>query len=283
MGSEAVNELTAVEAASDDLVEQYHNLRHLVGQRQLDNVEVVVGIEHVKVFDDLLIGDVALTERHSLIEDGQCIAHTTIGFFGNHGQRLFLVGDAFLLGHAFQVGDGVLNGHTLEVVDLASRDDGRQNLVLLGRGQDEDDVRRRLLERLQESVEGLLREHVNLVDDKHLVATYLRRYARLLHERLDVLDGVVRGGIEFENIVRTLLVERLARLAMVAGLAFLGRRQAVDGLGKDACTGGLSNASWTAEEVGMSQFSTLHRILQRRGQRALSDHRVEGHRAVLSC
>ena len=122
-----------------------------------------------------------------------------------------------------------------------------------------------------------------LVDDEHLVLTDLRRDARLLHQHLDVLHGVVRGSIQLEDVIRPLFVEGLAALAVVASFPLLGRRLTVDGLGEDACAGSLSHASRTAEKVGMSQLSALHRILQRGGQRLLSHHRIEGHRPVFAC
>jgi hypothetical protein len=49
-----------------------------------------------------------------------------------------------------------------------------RDLVRLGRREDELHVRRRLLERLQQRVEGLRGEHVHLVDDVDLVAVALR-------------------------------------------------------------------------------------------------------------
>ena len=57
-----------------------------------------------------------------------------------------------------------------EVVLLAARQDRVGDLVVLGRGEDELHARRRLLERLQERVEGARREHVDLVDDPDLEA-----------------------------------------------------------------------------------------------------------------
>ena len=181
------------------------------------------------------------------------------------------------------MGDGVLYRHTLEVVYLATTQDGGQYLVLLGGGKNEDDMCRRFLEGLEEGIEGGRREHVHLVDDKDLVLTHLRRDARLLHQRLDVLHRVVGGGVEFEDVQRTLLIKRLARLTLVASLA-LGRRVlTVDGLGKDTGTGGLAHASWSAEQIGMSQFAALHSILQRGGQCRLAHHRVERHGTVFSC
>ena len=91
--------------------------------------------------------------------------------------------------------DDVGDGHALEVVNLTTREDGGQNLVLLGCGEDEHHVSGRLLQSLQEGIEGLGGEHVHLVDDEHLVFSHLRRNARLVHQGLDVLDGVVAGGV----------------------------------------------------------------------------------------
>ena len=77
---------------------------------------------------------------------------------------------------------------------------GGQNLVLLGGGQDENDVLGRFLQRFQKGVEGCRRQHVHLVDDEYLILAYLRRDARLLHQRLDVLHRVVGGSIQFEDV-----------------------------------------------------------------------------------
>ena len=63
--------------------------------------------------------------------------------------------------------------------------------MLLGSGKDEDRMRRRLLESLEEGVERRLREHVHLVDDIYAVSSYLRRYADLVHEGLNILDTVI--------------------------------------------------------------------------------------------
>ena len=124
---------------------------------------------------------------------------------------------------------------------------------------------------------------MHLVDDEYLILAELRWDARLLHERLDVLHAVVRGSVEFEDIQGTLFVERLTTLTRIAGLAVCCGVLAVDGLGEDTGTGGLSHTTRTAEEIGVSQFSALHGILQCGGESRLSDNRVEGDGAVLSC
>ena len=124
---------------------------------------------------------------------------------------------------------------------------------------------------------------MHLVDDENLVASHLRRDASLLHQRLDVLYGVVACSVKFEYVVRALLVERLAALALVACLAVGGGAEAVDGFGENACTGGLSHAARTAEEVGMGKLAALHSVLQRGGESRLSHDGVECRRTVFAC
>ncbi len=64
----------------------------------------------------------------------------------------------------------ILSRDQLELVVLRPAPDGGDDLVGLGRGQDEHDVVRRLLERLQQRVLGTRRQHVDLVQDVHLGA-----------------------------------------------------------------------------------------------------------------
>ena len=122
-----------------------------------------------------------------------------------------------------------------------------------------------------------------LVDDEDLVASELRWDARLLHERLDMFHTVVGGCVELEDVQRTLLIERLTTLAFVAGLALCRWILTVDGFGENSGTSCLAYTPWTAEEVGMGQFTALHGILQGRGECRLSYDGIEGNRTVLTC
>ena len=171
--------------------------------------------------------------------------------------------------------DGALDGHPLEVVNLTTGQDGGQNLVLLGRGQDEDDMCGRLLQSLEERVEGSLRQHVNLVDDEHLVLSHLRRDARLLHEGLYLLNSIIAGSIKLKDVVRALLVESLAALALAAGIAIGSRVHAVYHFCENAGAGGLAYSSRSAKQVSVCQLATSHGILQRCRQRLLTYNRVE--------
>ena len=217
-----------------------------------------------------------------MIEDGEGITHAAVGLLGDDVERLGFGLDALFLGHVLQVADDVGDGDAGEVVDLTAGEDRGEDLVLLRGGEDEDGVVWRLLEGLEEGVEGGLAEHVHLVDDIDLVSPHLRRNAHLLDERADVVDGVVRGRVELVDVERALLVERSTRFARVAGLALGGEVHAIDGLGEDACAGRLADAAWAAEEVGVSQFIVLDRVLERCGQCGLPHDAVECSGAILA-
>ena len=239
-------------------------------------------VEHIEVGDGALIGDVAFRSGSHLVEYRQGVAHGTVSLLGNHVQRRVFGGDAFLRGDVLQLLHDVVHGDAREIVDLAAAEYGGYDFVLLGGGEDEDGMRRRLLERLEESVERLLREHVHLVDDEHAVAANLRRNAHLVDEVAYVVNRVVRCGVELHDVVAALLVECHARFALVASLAFGGGIQAVDGLGKDAGTRSLAHASRSAEQIGVRQTVALDCRLQGVGESLLPNHAAKRGGTVFS-
>ena len=120
MFGEAADEQTAIKAFVDGIVEEHHDVAHLILQTQVDDSEIVVGIHHVEVFDHLFISDVPLTEAGSLVEYRECVSHSTVGFFRDDSQCLLLIADTFLLSHIFQVLYRALYRHTFKVVDLTA-------------------------------------------------------------------------------------------------------------------------------------------------------------------
>ena len=110
--------------------------------------------------------------------------------------------DRLVLGDAREHRRDLLDRRAAEVEAVAAVDDRRQHLLGLGRREHEDRVRRRLLERLQERVPGLLGEHVRLVEDVDLVAPGDRRVGDLLAQVADVVDRVVGRGVHLDHVER---------------------------------------------------------------------------------
>ena len=275
--------MVAVESFIQNFVQQKHRFRHLVAQQHIGDAEVVFVVEHIQIFNHPLVSDVSAREAHYLVEDGECVAHTSVGLLCNHIQRFSFGLDALFFGHIFQMFHSVIHIHPVEVVDLAPAENGGQNLMLLRGGENEDGMVWGLFQCLQESIESGGTEHVHLVDDEHFVLAYLRRDAHLFDEGTDVFDGVVRSRIQFMNVVRALFAECLARLTLSAGFSFGCQMLAVDGLGKNAGTRCLADTARTTEQVGMGQLAGCDGILQSGSQGALADYRIEVHRTIFSC
>ena len=177
----------------------------------------------------------------------------------------------------------VLDGHAIEVVNLTTAQDRWQQLMLLCRSENENHIVRRFLQCLQEGIERLIRQHVHLVDDKHLIFTYLRRNARLFNQVSYIFYRIIRSRIQLIDIQRTLLVESHTRLTNTTSLTIVGRRHTVDNLRKDAGTSGLAYPTRSAKQISMRKMSRLNRLLQRRSQGTLPHYRVERHRTILAC
>jgi hypothetical protein len=122
--------------------------------------------------------------------------------------------------------------------------------------QNENSVSRRFLKSLKESIEGSLRQHMNLIDDEHTVFPNLRRNLHLVHQYLDILDTIVRSRIKLVNAVRASLLERKARLAFATRLHILGRIGTIYGLGKNPCSTRFAYSPWAAKQVCMGQLAS---------------------------
>ena len=57
----------------------------------------------------------------------------------------------------------------------------------------------------------------------------------------------------------------------------------IDGFGKDSGTGSLANASWSAEQVGVSKFATTDGIFERLHKGFLTYNGFEALWTILAC
>ena len=91
-----------------------------------------------------------------MVKDRQGVAHGTVGLLGDDVERSRLGLDMLLLADILQLLHDVGHGDTGEVIDLATRQDGGNDLLFLGSCKDEDGIFGRLLQRLEEGIEGCL-------------------------------------------------------------------------------------------------------------------------------
>ncbi len=176
-------------------------------------------------------------------------------------ERLARAGYLLLLADVGEPVDGRFEGDATEVEALAAGADGRGYLVRFRRREDEDDVRRRLLERLQEGIRGLGGEHVGFVEDVDLEVGATGRIADFLAQVLDGIDAAVAGGVELDEVHGAAFAEGDAGVALVARLAIL-RVATVRRLGEETAGAGLAGAARAAKQVRMGYFFRRHSVAE---------------------
>ncbi len=128
--------------------------------------------------------------------------------------------------------------------------DRPDDLVRLSGGEDEFDVRRWLLDQLQQCIEACGGHHVRFVDDVDLEAAADRREERPLPQVASVVDAAMARSVDLNHVdtSRTVACQVLAGLALTARH---GPRSllAVQSSGEDTSRCGLATSSRAREQV----------------------------------
>ena len=238
-------------------------------------IELDQRLDELVVLHDLEV--VATGARHQF-ERAQRVAGRPATLFERRHDRRLAHLQPGVVGHPADVLLELVHRQQVEPEVLRATADGVADLLRIGGREHEHDVRRRLLERLQQGGLGRLGEHVHLVEDVHLVPTG-RAERGLLDEVAHRVDAVVAGRVELVHVVAGAPLDRQARVALAARLA-LDRALAVEHLGQDARRRGLAGAARAGEEVGLALAVVDDRIAQRPHDVLLPTHLAEAAGAV---
>ena len=190
--------------------------RVFVGDRRQD-VEQQVAAHQAEHRGDIVGGDGGAGKRQHLIEGALRVAHAAFGIARQNRQRVVGNRDGLGIGDVAQLAGNGGGGDGAELVDLRARLDRVGDLVQLGRRHDEDDVRRRLLHRLEQRVERVVRQLVDFVDDEDLVAVARRRDGEVADDDLaHVVDAGVAGRVDLEHVEVAALRDLDAGVALPA-------------------------------------------------------------------
>ncbi len=193
-----------------------------------------------------------------LIEHRLRVAHAAGGEPGHQPERLGLGCSPVRFEDHPQLALDLGDGETPEVVALHARQDSRPDLAGVGRAEDEHDVLRRLLERLEQHVPAFL-DPLHLVHDVDL-AVEVRRGGQCARQELaHVVDPVVRGGVHLDHIERPALADRDAGLAPITRFA-VAEVRAVERLGDDPRQRRLARAAGPDEQEGMGDLVQSDRV-----------------------
>ena len=167
---------------------------------------------------DGVSGDASAGGGNGLIENRERVAHGAVAGFGEQRESVVVGFDFFAGDQVAQLGDdGVeLDGAKTEM--LAARADGLRNVLGLRGGEHEDDVVGRLLQRLEQGVEGGVGDLVRFVEDVDFEAVAGGTVAGGLAEFADFVDAAVGGGVDFDDVDGVAGADFGAGFADAAGL-----------------------------------------------------------------
>ena len=169
----------------------------------------------------------------------------------------------------------------VEVKALDAREDGCKNFLRVGGAHDEHNVLGRLLEGLEQGVEGRRGQHVDLVDDVDLAAS---KRGRVVHAGENLLADVVHAGAGCRvELGHVRVLSGGDETALVAGAVrkLAGAFLAHEGLGEQARHGSLARAARAAEEVGVAGTALDDGALERLHDVLLTNYLLKRLRAVL--
>ena len=219
---------------------------------------------------DELGRDRAVRERDALVEDGERVAEAAVGLQRDELERLVVGRHIHLPADVAQPRLNLADGDAAEVETLAARLDRRRDGVRLRRREDEDEVRGRLFERLQERVERFLRQHVHFVDDVDGVAALGGRVLRAVAEVTDFVDAAVRCGVDLVDVDGRAVLDGAAALACAARLGAVGVL-AVQRHREDLRRARLARAARPREEVRMAEPACRDGLRERARHVLLAD------------
>ena len=211
----------------------------------------------------------------ALVQQADAVPQRPVGQPGQDPARLRLEVDALLVGDVAQPGGDVLRQQPPEGEALAAGEDRGRDLVQLRGGQDKDQMLRRLLDDLEQGVEGRRREHMDLVDDVDPLLDLRRGIDGVVPQCADVVDAVVGGGVDLKDVHAGALLDAAAGGAVVAGVAVDGVL-AVDGPRQNLGAGGLTGTPGAGEQIGMAQPPRGHLGLEGLGDALLAHDLVKG-------
>ena len=120
VGCQSCHEVTTIKALLQHVVEEEKTFWHTGGKEMVNKLEVIFLTQDIQVLANTFVSQVSARETYHLVEDGKCVAHTTVGLLCNERKGFRLCCITFLLSHIHQVVDGILRGHPLEIINLAS-------------------------------------------------------------------------------------------------------------------------------------------------------------------
>jgi len=270
--------------------------RHFIGHRQ--QVGAILGCQRIEQADQIRLVERAQHALHGiqrhfprsignrLISQRQRIAHRTVRTGGQQPQRRRLEADALLPQNIIEVADDMAGRHLLQIELQTARQHRDRNLLRVGGRQYEFHVLGRLFQSLQHGVEGVVGQHVHLVDHIDLEACIARRVHRLFQQLRHLVHTTVGCRIHLYIVDKAARIDRAAGFAHAArgsgDTALPVRSHAIERFGQNPRQRSLAHPARTREQIGMVQTAAVQCMGQCTDYVLLTDERVEVAGAVFT-
>ena len=204
----------------------------------------------------------SLGKSHALIEDRERVTHAAVRLYGNDAERFRIRCDPRFPTDIDEAIANLRHRNAVEVVALTARLDRRRHLVRLRRCEDEKDLRRRLLQCLEECVERFRRQHVYLVDDVDFIISRRRCELHRLAQVANLINAAIGCRVDLEHVHRRSVTDA------AAGGTHTARRErrpfgAVERTRENFRRARLARSARSCKQVGMARLPRHHRTGKR--------------------
>ena len=225
--------------------------------------------------------DGAFGAGDQLVEERQGVSRRAAARPHDERQHARLGRDALGLAQVLDVLEHRGGRNEAERIVVRARADRADDLLGLGRGEDELHVIGRLLDELEQGVEALRGHHVRLVEDEDLEPIACGGEHRALAQIARVVDAVVACRVDLDDVERTAAVAPELDAAVADAARHVGRAfGAVQAAREHARRSRLAASARTREQVGVTDAVAAQRGHDRLGHLGLTDHLAERLRTV---
>ncbi len=274
---EAAHELLGVGAAVEGGLEQLERPGGVALRHEVDQVEQRFATHHSQQVEGIGHVHAPAAEGGDLVEQAQGVAVRAIRGTRHQVERLRGGLDVLLARHALENREQVGHARLAQGVGLQARPDGGEDVPRVRGAEDHHQLRRRLLEGLQQGAGRALLDLVRLVHDGHAVARGHRRVPHALEPVAHLIDAArARCCVDLHHVQPVIPADAQARVALAAGRGS-GPREclAVQAPGKDARGRGLARSARTREQEAVGDRAALECVRERARHVLLADEILE--------
>src|SRR5690554_1162658 len=125
----------------------------------------------------------------------------------------------------------LFTGQPFEIKPLTTGENGRGKLMTFSGGKDENHMRRRFLQSLQQCVKSLRRQHMRFINNVYFVISFHRGKLDPFSEDSNFVNSPVGSSVNLQNIHGNLIINPAATRTVITGVGTISPGPAVYCLG----------------------------------------------------